>query len=176
MFAAEEVIVVAGFEAVSARLVHLVNRKALHAPSEAAYEGGLATVLRVGPFGGRRGLSKLVRVRLLEPVRRSATLTISVRWEATGVTGDLFPMLDADLMLAAEGTERSRLALTGCYRAPLGRAGAALDRLIIHRLAEATFRSLLEGVADAIADPALQEHPEADPVRRWWPVGELQEP
>jgi hypothetical protein len=175
MFAAEEVIVGAGFEAAAARLVHLVNQKALHAPSEAAYEGGLAAVLRVGPYGGRRGLSKLVRVRLLEPARRGVTLTIGVRWEATGLAGDLFPVLDADLMLAAEGTGRARLALTGCYRAPLGRAGAALDRLMMHHLAEATFRSLLDGVADAIADPVPQQHPQADPVRRWWPASEPQE-
>lgn len=37
--------------------------------AEAAYEGGLAA-LRAGPFGGARGLSKLVRLRFAEPVQR----------------------------------------------------------------------------------------------------------
>jgi len=176
MFAAQEVIVATGFETAARRLVHLVNQQALHRPCEAAYQGGLSAALRVGPFGGKPGLSKLVRVRLLEPARHGATLSIGVRWEATGVTGDLFPVLDADLILAAEDTRLARLALVGRYRPPLGQADVVLDRVVMHRLADATFRSLLGGLADAVADPAPQAWPQAGPVRRWWPVSEPQEP
>jgi hypothetical protein len=169
VFAVHEVIVRVPFEAATARLDNLINRDALHGASEAAYEGGLATVLRVGPFGGTRGLSKLVRVRFLEPVQRGATVTIPLRWEATGAAGELFPVLDADLILARDGADRARLALAGSYRPPFGRTGAALDRAIMHRLATATIRSLLESVADAIA-PQPRRQPRADPALQLQPV------
>jgi hypothetical protein len=159
MFAVHEVEVEVPFDVATLRLTHLINRGGLCGPSEAAYETGLATVLRVGPFGDVRGLSKLVQVRFLDPVPRGATVTVPLRWEAKGATGELFPVLDADLVLARDGTDRARLALTGSYRPPFGRAGAALDRAIMHRLAMATIRSLLECLADAIIDPAPQQEP-----------------
>lgn len=159
MFAAHEVTVAVPFESAVARLINLLRRDALRDVCEGAYEGGLAVVLRVGPFGGMRGLSKLVRVYFAEPVRRGAVLTVPLRWEATGATGELFPVLDADLILARYGEDQSLLTLTGSYRPPFGRAGAALDRTLMHRLATATIRSLLKGVCTAIADPAAQYQP-----------------
>ncbi len=116
-------------------------------------------MLRVGPFGGMPGLSKLVRVCLAEPVRRGAVVSVPLRWEATGATGELFPVLDADLILARHGAEQSLLTLTGSYRPPFGRAGAALDRTLMNRLASATIRALLNGVCSTITDPAAQPPP-----------------
>src|SRR6266540_658543 len=147
MFAVHEVTVEARYEVAAARLVHLINWGALRGVSEAAYEGGLEALVRVGPFGGAPGLSKLVRVRVLDPVCRGVTMTVSLRWEATGVAGELFPVLDADLTLMREGDDRSRLGLIGSYRPPFGRTGAALDRAIMGRIAAATIRSLLDRVA-----------------------------
>src|SRR6266540_1410444 len=66
MFAVHEVTVEARYEVAAARLVHLINWGALRGVSEAAYEGGLEALVRVGPFGGAPGLSKLVRVRVLD--------------------------------------------------------------------------------------------------------------
>jgi hypothetical protein len=157
MFAVHEVKVAAGYEVVADRLLHLVNCGHLHEVSEAAYEGGLQIVLRVGPLGGVRGLSKLVRVRTLTPVRHGATTTISVRWEATGVAGDLFPILDAELLLTEDG-DHSRLQLIGSYRPPFGRAGTALDRAVMSHVATATIRAFVNDLAAAITtevpDPA----------------------
>jgi hypothetical protein len=176
MFAAAEVTVETRFDVATARLTHLINRGALHAPSEAAYEEGLAAVLRVGPFGSTRGLSKLVQVRLLEPTRRGVTMSVPLRWEATGATGELFPVLDADVILTPDGTDRVRLGLTGSYRPPFGRTGATLDRAIMHRIATATIQSLLGRFAEAIADPAVQQQPRAGSASRWRLVIEPQEP
>jgi hypothetical protein len=159
MFAAHEVTVAASFEPAAARLINLLHQDALRGVCEGAYEGGLAVVLRVGPFGGTRGLSKLVRVCFAEPVRRGAVITVPLRWEATGAAGELFPVLDADLILARHGADQSLLTLTGSYRAPFGRAGAALDRTLMHRVATATIRSLLKGVSSAITQPAAQPQP-----------------
>ncbi len=178
MFAAAEVTVETGFGAADARLTRLINLGDMHAPSEVAYEEGIATLMRVGPFGSARGLSKLVRVRLLEPIRRQDTLSIPLRWEATGATGELFPVLDADLVLSAAGPDRVRLALTGSYRPPFGRAGAVLDRAIMHRLGTATITSLLASIAESLADPVPRAEavPEPGPRtgsgRQWEAAGE----
>jgi polyketide cyclase/dehydrase/lipid transport protein len=174
MFAAHHVTIDAPYEVVSARLSHLMNWGVLHGVSEEAYEGGLETLLRVGPFGITRGLSKLVRVRALEPIRRADKTTVSLRWEATGVTGELFPVLDADLVLAPEGEHGSRVELTGTYRPPFGRAGVALDRTIMRRVAEATIRSLVDRVVATLADPAAESSTDTSP--QWRPLPNLEEP
>ena len=114
-----------------------------------------------------RGASKLIRVQFLAPVRRGATITVPLRWEAAGAVGDLFPVLDADLILARDGDDRARLGLSGSYRPPFGRAGAALDRAVMKRVAAASIRSLLEGMAHSIADPAPEPRPEPRPVPTW---------
>ena len=170
MFAVDEVIIEARCEVAGVRLTHLVDWGALRGVSEAAFLGGLETVIRVGPFGAARGLSKLVRVRVLDPVRRGATMTVSLRWEATGLAGELFPVLDADMTLMPEGGDRSRLGLIGSYRPPWGRFGAVLDQTIMSGVAEATIRSLLEGVAAALADPQPGTAPDVAFGPGWWPV------
>jgi len=45
------------------------------------------------------------------------------------------------------------MMLNGCYRPPLGRLGAGLDRAILHRIAAATIRALLRGIADTLTEP-----------------------
>jgi hypothetical protein len=167
VFTVHEATVEAPFEAAAARLLNLLHRGAFSGACEAAYEGGLTAVLRVGPLGGHRGFSKLVRVCFLEPARRGATITIPLRWEATGAAGELFPVLDADLILTRHGDDQTLLTLTGSYRPPLGRAGAVLDKTIMHRLATATIRSLLESLSEAITHPAARYLPA--PAATSWP-------
>ncbi|HCU93036.1 MAG TPA: hypothetical protein DHU96_09990 [Actinobacteria bacterium] len=121
MFIARELVVDAAFGAAQAGLVRVMDAGGLTRPSQVAYEGGLTRVIRVGPFGDTPGVSKLVQVRFLSPVQRGSTMAVPLRWEAAGPAGGLSPVLDADLILAADGEDRTRVALTGCYRPPLGR-------------------------------------------------------
>lgn len=153
MFADDQVTAEVAFEVAATRLTRLLHQGALSGVCEGAYEGGLATLLRAGPFGDRPGVSKLVRVCFAPPARRGATLTVPLRWEATGAAGELFPVLDADLCMARYGDDQILLMLTGSYRPPFGRAGALLDRAILSRIATATIRSLLRGLAAAITSP-----------------------
>jgi hypothetical protein len=150
MFASHQVVLDMTFDRARARLAVLGNGEGLRGPSERAYAVGLDGLIRVGPFGPLLGASKLVRVQLLEPVPRDDTVVLPLRWEATGATGRLFPVLDADLVLTGDGDARSTLALTGAYRPPLGGVGAVLDRALLNRAAAATIRSLLSQIADSM--------------------------
>ena len=63
------------------------------------------------------------------------------------------PALDADLWLTPAGEHSARLSLAGVYRPPLGALGTGPDRAVFHRVADATARSLLARVADALTRP-----------------------
>src|SRR5450755_2068839 len=154
MFARHELVLGLGSEAARARLVNLTHSGWLAAASDSAYADGLAGLIRVGPFGAVPGVSKLVSVRWLEPVLRGEVMVLPLRWEATGVTGRLFPVLDADLTITPAGAGRTLLTMNGAYRPPLGAIGAELDRVVLRRAAAATIGSLLTRIADALASPA----------------------
>ena len=157
MFIAQDVMLDVAFAAARARLVNLVTGNTLTGASQAAYEDGLASQIRVG----LPGASKLVRVRFLDPADRDDGIAVGLRWEATGVTGVLFPVLDGDITLTPAGQQTTRLALAGVYRPPLGRLGAGLDRAVLHHVADATIGALLQHLADALTRPAMAGEPQA---------------
>ncbi len=151
MFVGEEVTLDLCFPAARAGLLGLTRGGWLSDASDDAYADGISGMIRVGPFGDMIGASKLVRVLLLEPQERDDSVTLTVRWEATGVMGRLFPVLDANITLTPAGEDTTRLALAGAYRPPLAGLGAGLDRVVLHRAATATVRSLLKSMAQTIA-------------------------
>jgi hypothetical protein len=71
-------------------------------------------------------------------------------WEPLGLDG-LFPRLDADLEVGPLGQDRTQLAISARYRPPLGVLGQAIDRVLLHRVAEATVKDFLDRVGQAIA-------------------------
>lgn len=160
MFAVQEEELDITFAAARARLVNLITGGALTGASRAAYDEGLAGLIRVGPFGDLPGASKLVRVQFLDPADRGDGMRAGLRWEATGPTGGLFPVLDADITVTPAG-QRTRLMLAGAYRPPLGRLGAGIDRAVLHHVADATIRALVRHIADALTSPATAAEPEA---------------
>jgi hypothetical protein len=167
MFVAQELPVDVGLREAQARFANLLRGAWLADASAAAYDGAVTGLLRVGPAGF--AAAKLVRVSLLDPVYRDEVMTVGLRWEATGPAGSLFPVLDANISIrpgqdegTADGTQTARLALTGSYRPPLGRLGAALDQVALHRVAAATIRVLLQDVAAALTGSAAAANPAKD--------------
>lgn len=170
VFVSEERVLAVGFGEASARLAELPRRNWLRGLSAAVYAGGVEYLLRVGPIGAVPGASRLVRVRFAEPVHRYGMMTVGLRWEATGVTGGLFPALDADIQLRDLPEGGSRVVLTGSYRPPFGSFGRELDRLALGTVASATIRALLAQVADVLegkkttltVEPMAPWHPEME--------------
>jgi hypothetical protein len=152
MFVAQDLTIGAGSRAAQARFENLLHGTWLAQMSQAACDGGVAGLLRVGPAGPIA--SKVVRVSFLNPMYRDDVMTVGLRWEAVGAADRLFPVLDANISISPAGEETARLALAGSYRPPLGRLGAELDRAVMHQVATATMRCLLRSVADALARPA----------------------
>jgi hypothetical protein len=150
MFVGDEITLGAAYPDARLGLLRLIHGGWLSDASGDAYAEGLAGLVRVGPFGDVLGASKLVRVLLLEPVERASSMTLSLRWEATGVMGRVFPVLDANIILIPAGENASQLALAGAYRPPFAAVGQGLDRVLLHRAASATVRSLLRRMAETI--------------------------
>jgi hypothetical protein len=146
VFVGDETQLEVGFAVARERLVRLAEDGALFASSEQAYGDGKVGFERVG----LPGLSKLVRVQARELAWTDRTGGLAIRWEATGPGGGLFPVLDADIRLAPAGEDVTVLTVAGAYRPPLGALGGALDRVILHRIAETTIRGFMTHLAARI--------------------------
>jgi hypothetical protein len=144
MFATHQLELPVSLAIAQARLASLADEGGLRGASLQSYEGGVEHLVRAGP------IPKLVRIRFLDPVYRDHEMSLGLRWEATGVAGGLFPVLDADITVTRSGDETTTLALVGSYRPPLGALGATLDKAILNQVAAATIRALLRDVADTI--------------------------
>ena len=166
MFVSDERVVAVSFGVAAARLATLAHGGWLRTFSETVYDGGVEYLLRVSPLGRVPGASRLVRVRFAQPVYRDGTMTVGMRWEATGVTSGLFPALDADIRLSDDAGQSVRVTLTGSYRPPLGAVGAELDRLVLRTVATATIRTLLGRVAAALEGAPAEA---SDALTRWQP-------
>lgn len=166
MFVGDEVRADVSLAAASKRIAGLLGGTTLSTASHAAWSEGIA---RVGPAGPLPGLSKLVHVRVTDPVQREAVTVLTLRWEAIGAGERLLPVLDADITLISDGKDATLIGLQGVYRPPAGSAGETLDRLILHRIAAATIRSFLSRIAAALEDPGVRSDNDAPLI---WPAAE----
>jgi len=151
MFASGQQAIDVPFSTARCRLAILMRGDWLSKASDEVYQRSADDLLRVGPFGDKPGASRLVRVQFTDPSYRDDAMRVGLRWEAIGVTGGLFPALDADIVLTADG-KRTGVTLTGTYRPPLGSLGAGLDRLLLRKVATATIAAFLHQVSAALED------------------------
>jgi hypothetical protein len=160
MFVAQDIVLDVGYATAGPRLLNLISGCELDDACQAAYDDGLASIVRSGRPGDLPCPSRLVSVQFLEPSERDGGMTTALRWEAAGVTGDPFPVLDADLALSPVGPVMTRLALAGIHRPSAGRPDAGADRVVMHRVAEATVQALLASVAGSLTRRAPAAGPE----------------
>ena len=146
MFVGDEVQLEVCFSVARERLRHLAEGGALLGMSEDAYDHGTTGLERVGV----PGLWKLVRVQVRKLAWTDQSVGLAIRWEATGPGARLFPVLDADLRLASARDQVTLLTVAGVYRPPLGPLGEALDRVILHQVADATIRNFAVRIAAQI--------------------------
>ena len=92
-------------------------------------------------------IDKAVRIEVGDPYVLPSKTMLPLSWTATGAER-IFPQLDADIEIAALGAHRTQLSISARYRPPLGVFGRALDRAMLHRIAEATIKDFLDRVGD----------------------------
>jgi hypothetical protein len=111
-----------------------------------AYADGERLFLTVTATGGEVTVGKRVQVELGAAYARGEGCVVALNWWATGAQR-LFPTLDADLELMPMGPDQVMLTLMGRYEPPLGAVGRTVDRLVLHRIAEACIRGFLHRTA-----------------------------
>ncbi len=139
-----------------------VERRLLADPStwmpallEEAYEEGDRLRPQIG-LGKNLGLSKEAVVSVGRPLHMNDRVVLPANVEAATLSG-LFPKLTADLEIAALGPDRTKLILSGTYEPPLGLAGAVLDRVLLHHVAEAVVKNFVEGVVERLLQPVASQ-------------------
>lgn len=117
--------------------------------ASSAEERGDRLLGEVGfPVSGHQ-VGKKVEIELGQPVRTPGRTWLPITWRATGPKG-LFPSLEGELEVAALGPSLSQLGLSARYKPPFGLVGESLDRILLHRVAEATIRDFVERVGAAL--------------------------
>jgi hypothetical protein len=127
----------------------------LPALADSAVERAEPLLAEVGIGRPSLRVTKCVTVRLGQPVRFPSKLSIPMTWDPDGW---LLPQLHAELELGTLGKDRSQLALSGRYDPPLGTVGRTVDRIALHRIAEATIKDFLDRLATILQ--SLQPSPD----------------
>ena len=128
----------------------LANRGEWLSPlASAAASDGEELRLRIGPSEALPVLSKTVRVTVGDPLERGEVTVVPITWQATGTPG-CSPSSAPTSRSPRSTAELTQLTLHGRYEPPLGAIGRRLDRLLMHRVAEASVRSFLRHLAEAL--------------------------
>lgn len=152
--------------AVQHRLLAFLHAGDLDDVASAAYREGVNVLARAGASG----LAKSVTVQSLPAYRHGAVTVIPFRWLATGLLHGAFPVLDANLELAATGAHTT-ITIIGSYRPPLGKLGEVLDQLLLKTVARATIRHFLDQLAEVAT--RIVPAPAAEHSNVRWPEAEL---
>lgn len=105
-------------------------------------------------------VAKRVEIHVGQARRLASKTLLPVSWKATGPSA-LFPVMEGDIEVAPLGPRLTQLSFSGRYEPPLSVLGRALDRALLHRVAEATVKDFLDRVGDRLAALAGQPAPEA---------------
>ena len=114
-----------------------------------AMDHGHTVLAEVGfPVAGRR-MGKEVEIVLGDAVETPGRTWLPLWWKATGA-GSLFPSLEGELEAAPLGNNLTQVGLSARYKPPFGVLGTTLDRMLLHRIAEATVQDFLQRIGEAI--------------------------
>jgi hypothetical protein len=123
----------------------------------AAYRDGEALRGRIGVGGSSELLvAKTVRIDVGLPRSSEVEMSVPIAWEATGTPG-LFPTMEGDIVISSLGDQLTQLTFRGSYMPPLGQLGRAIDRVLMHHIAEASVKDFVDRIASSLKDePALE--------------------
>ena len=100
--------------------------------------------------GESRRIDREVEIQVGTPREFGTKTLLPISWTPRG-SELLFPRLDADIEVAPLGAGRTQLSMSARYRPPLGVVGKALDKALLHRVAEATIKDFVDRMAERLA-------------------------
>jgi hypothetical protein len=138
----------------------LLNRPQDWVPglAEGAEERSDRLLAEVGFGSPGRRVGKRVEIELGRPFLVASKTILPLTWRATGSEA-LFPSLEADLEVAQLSRNRTQLSVSARYRPPLGALGRAIDKALLHRVAEATIKDFLDRAGETIQARLLSPAP-----------------
>jgi len=152
MFVGDEVLLGVGFPAARAGLAGLAGGHRLVRAAEDAYGAGITgLVAGTAPADSAPGAARLAEVRVRDQSGPRNPAAFIMRWTAIGLTGGVFPALDADLTLVPAEAKATLLRLAGVYRPPPAALAAGLGAAPVSRAAAATVQAFLAQVAIVLA-------------------------
>jgi hypothetical protein len=118
----------------------------LAGPAAAAEDDGNRLLVDVGLQVGGHEISRRATLEVGEPMLTDRVVLLPLRLRVEDHQR-LFPSLEGSLDAAWLGPGHTHLALTASYEPPFGVVGRAVDRALLHRVAEAVAQRFLEAVA-----------------------------
>jgi hypothetical protein len=115
-----------------------------------AGEDGERLVVNVGLEVAGQHVGGRAALEAGPPVSTDRVVMLPVRIHARD-RGRLFPTLEGSLDAAWLGRGRTHLALSLTYDPPLGAVGRAVDRALLHRVAETVAQRFLQAVAQELS-------------------------
>jgi hypothetical protein len=115
----------------------------------------LVSNLKVSIAGLEVGKNVVIRVGKVDPDTEapghlaSGAIRLDLEWHAE-THRSLFPSMHASLLAYPLSATETQLDLRGTYEPPGGVFGSAADRLVGHRIAEASVHRFLDAVADQL--------------------------
>lgn len=106
---------------------------------------------------GQEGLTKEVEIELGRSFRFPTKTVLPMTWRATTAEA-LFPFFESDIEVGALGAQCTQLSVSARYRPPLGAFGRVIDRVLMHRVAEATVKDFLDRAVKALME-SVPERP-----------------
>ena len=121
----------------------------LNGLADAAERDGKRLLVDVGLELHGHDVSRRACLEVGEPVTAGRVSSLPFRLQVEG--SQLFPSLEGTLDAAWLGPDRTQVAIAAQYDPPLGVLGRAVDRALLHRVAEAVAQHFLETVAERLA-------------------------
>ncbi|MHB8513624.1 MAG: hypothetical protein ACYDCC_15825 [Actinomycetota bacterium] len=123
---------------------------------EQAYEEG--ETLRMKVFSGdvKLSISKTVSIETGNPSRGNFETWIPIKWHATGPS-QLFPWLEGDIIIGRVDDKLTQVAFRGTYQVPLGMLGKTINRIMLHRVAEAGVKGFIDRIAASLESTTLED-------------------
>jgi hypothetical protein len=114
-----------------------------------AGDGGERLLAEVGFDAGHGRIGREVEISIGAPVRFPSQTVLPITWRPAS-EARLLPVLETDLEVAPLGPARTHLSISARYKPPLGKLGRALDRMLLHRVAEATIKDFMDRAAEKL--------------------------